>query len=101
MKIIYNKILPFKGFSAMVLFGVIFARKEYYPLTKRTVRHEEIHAAQAQELGGWLLFYMAYLLFWIEYGYRDNPLEREAYGNDFKKDFLITRQKFNWKKYKL
>ena len=28
-KIIYNKFIPFKGYVAINLFGIIFARKEY------------------------------------------------------------------------
>lgn len=37
MKIIYNNIIPFPGFAAINLFGVIFARKKYRPLSKTTV----------------------------------------------------------------
>lgn len=29
MKIIYNKFIPFKGFVAINLFGILFVRKEY------------------------------------------------------------------------
>lgn len=32
MKIIYNKLIPFKGFIAINLFGIIFVRKEYKKL---------------------------------------------------------------------
>lgn len=32
MKVIYNNIIPFRGFTAINLFGFIFARKEYKPL---------------------------------------------------------------------
>lgn len=45
MKIVYNRIMPFRGYSAMMFFGVIFARKKYKPLPSRTVRHEAIHKA--------------------------------------------------------
>jgi len=99
MKIIYNNVLPVKGFSAIALFGIIFARKKFEPLTPRTIRHEEIHVAQAKELGGWLLFYIAYLFLWIEHGYRNNPFEREAYDNEFKADYLENREIYAWKKY--
>ena len=51
MKVIYNNILPFKGFSAINLFGVVFARKEYEPLRSSTIQHEGIHTAQMKELG--------------------------------------------------
>nr|DAE36180.1 MAG TPA: hypothetical protein [Bacteriophage sp.] len=37
MKIIYNDIIPFPGFAAINLFGVIFARKKYRPLSETTV----------------------------------------------------------------
>jgi len=99
MKIIYNSFLPFKGFSAIALFGVIFARKEFKPLSNKMVRHEQIHAAQAADCGGWMLFYLQYLIYHCKYGYKDNPFEIEAYCNDFKKDYLISRQKFGWKIY--
>lgn len=33
MKVIYNPILPFKGFAAINLFGVVFARRECKPLS--------------------------------------------------------------------
>ena len=98
MKIIYNKFIPIKGFSATVIFGRIYARKEFKPLSERTVRHEEIHALQAKDCGGWIRFYLRYLIYWIRFGYRNNPFEIEAYGNDFKHDYLEKRQKFAWKK---
>nr|DAM03170.1 MAG TPA: hypothetical protein [Caudoviricetes sp.] len=32
MKVIYNKYLPIKGYVAINLFGIIFARKEFKPI---------------------------------------------------------------------
>ena len=49
MKIIYNSLIPFRGYKAMMLFGVIFARKKFKPLSAVTVNHESIHAAQAKD----------------------------------------------------
>lgn len=43
--IIYNNIIPFKGFDAINLFGVIFARKEYGELSDKVINHEKIHTA--------------------------------------------------------
>ena len=37
MKIIYNSLIPFRGYKAMMLFGVIFARKKFKPLSAVTV----------------------------------------------------------------
>jgi hypothetical protein len=99
MKVIYNRFIPFKGFTAIALFGVIFARKEFNPLSVKTIRHEQIHAAQADDCGGWLQFYLKYLIYHLRYGYMNNPFEIEAYSNDFKKDYLITRQRYSWEKY--
>lgn len=53
MKIIYNSLIPFRGYKAMMLFGVIFARKKFKPLSAVTVNHESIHAAQAKDCHGY------------------------------------------------
>lgn len=45
MKIIYNNIIPFEGYSAMNICGVIFARKRFEPLDDVTINHESIHTA--------------------------------------------------------
>ena len=63
-KIIYNKLIPFKGYVAINLFGIIFARKEYkaqiennYFRKATLLNHELIHTAQYKEL-----LYVFYLL---------------------------------------
>ena len=99
-EIIYNNLIPFKGFSAINLFGTIYARIECKPLPERTVRHEMIHTAQANDfLLKWFAFYAVYLWYWIWFGYNKNPFEREAYGHDFYKRYTFVREKFAWKKY--
>lgn len=35
MKIIYNDIIPFKGYKAINLFGIVFARKSARPLSDK------------------------------------------------------------------
>jgi len=100
MKVIYNRFIPIKGFSAINLFGVIFARKEYNPLSKKTINHEKIHDAQAKEfVFGYFSFYAFYLRYWLKFGYKNNPFEREAYDNDFKPRYLFQRERFAWEKY--
>jgi hypothetical protein len=64
MKTIYNNIIPFPGFAAINLFGVIFARKKYRPLSETTVNHEAIHTEQMKELL-YVGFYLCYLVEWI------------------------------------
>jgi hypothetical protein len=93
MRIVYNNIIPFRGFTAMMLFGVIFARKSAKPLSARTLNHEAIHAAQARECGGYVFFYLKYLMQCIRYGYRNCPFEREAYDNEDNMHYLELRVK--------
>lgn len=58
MKIIYNKLIPFKGFIGINLFGIIFVRKEYKKrLYRSVINHENIHTAQMKE--------MLYIFFYI------------------------------------
>lgn len=108
--IIKNNILPFKGFSAMAVWPFIFVRKDWLEdinsLSKdlggerydRTVNHEKIHFRQQKEL---LLvgFYILYLIFWLIYGYRNIPFEREAYKNQDDFDYLSKRKLFAFLKY--
>ena len=100
MKIIINNIIPFKGFSAINICGVVFARHE---LSAKTLRHEAIHTAQIKEMF-YIFFYLWYL---IEYviklifckgnAYRSISFEREAYKHEHELDY--KRKKFSWIKY--
>lgn len=96
MKIIYNNLLPLPGYSAMMLFGMIFARKRCAPLSEATVRHEEIHRLQAIECGGYLRYYTRYFDYWLRYGYKNNPFEREAYCHMYDKSYVIKRTFRPW-----
>lgn len=71
MKIIYNKLIPFKGFAAINLFGVLFARKECKPLSERTINHEAIHTAQMREL-----LYVGFILDTSSNGYTGQSRQR-------------------------
>ena len=116
MKIIYNQFIPFKGFMAINLFGVLFVRKEYeddmnkYAEVKNVViNHESIHTAQMREL--WFIgFYVMYLLYYLfllaktgnaKTAYRKIPFEAEAYANERQADYLATRERFAFKHYKV
>lgn len=94
MKIIYNNILPIKGFTAINLFGVIFARKEYKPLSQKTLNHEAIHTAQQKE---WLYigFFILYFIEWIFKGYKNISFEKEAYENEGNEYYLKIRLPYN------
>lgn len=99
MKIIYNKILPVKGYAAINLFGIVFARKEFKPLGEITINHEKIHTAQMRELL-YIGFYVCYLAEWFVRlfmkgnAYRNISFEREAYNNDVNLSYLKRRKWF-------
>lgn len=100
MRIVYNNILPIKGFVAINLFGIIFARREFKPIGEATLTHEAIHSAQAKDCHGWLWFYLLYLGWWLIRGYADNPFEKEAYAHQHETWYLEVRNKNAWKKYR-
>lgn len=103
MKIIYNNIIPFKGFLAVNLFGVLFVRGTYRDINAVVLNHEKIHTAQMKELG-YILFYIIYLLEWVVRlfkkgnAYRNISFEREAYENEWDMNYLEKRPKWAmWK----
>ena len=103
-KVIYNKIIPFKGFSAMAFVWWIFARQE---MTDRVIRHEEIHIRQQKEMIVifFLLWYgIEWLLRIIQYrnrmtAYKNISFEREAYNNMSNIGYLNTRKAYSFIKY--
>lgn len=104
MKIIYSTLLPAKGFRAINLFGIVFARKDQPALDEHIINHESIHTRQMLELGviGFYLWYVVeWIIRWIQYkdryqGYRNIGFEREAYANDNDFSYLEKRRTFNF-----
>lgn len=115
MKIIRNKYIPFKGFRAINLFGVLFVRGNAV-IGEKTLRHEHIHTMQMREM----LYVPFYLWYGIEYIIRffgwnfgkRNPFyypdykpydymsfEKEAYDNEHDVNYPKTRKHFSWFKY--
>lgn len=104
MKIIYNRFVPFKGFLAINLFGILFVKGTWQDITDRVLNHEKIHSAQMRELG-YIFFYIFYLLEWIYRltkcgnAYRNITFEREAFQNEDNLQYLRTRKHWAmWKK---
>jgi hypothetical protein len=104
MKIIYNSFIPAKGFVAINLFGVMFARKGR-SIFQKTVNHESIHTAQMKEML-YIPFYLFYVIEWIvrlpKYGSRackNISFEREAYDNMMDDNYLKERRPYAWMKY--
>lgn len=107
MKIKYSKLIPFKGFYAINLFGTYFIRNEYKDkkVPKSTLNHEAIHTAQMKEMG-YIFFYIWYFIEWLirilingRYAYYYLPFEREAIDNENKYKYLNTRKPYSWLKY--
>lgn len=107
MKIIVNRFIPFKGFSAMYFFGLLFVRKGVR-IGERMLRHEAIHHEQAKEML-FVGFYLWYVVEWLirlllqpftgENAYRNISFEREAYANDENESYLDTRHHYRWIRY--
>ena len=55
------------------------------------VRHENVHFRQIACMGA-IRFTITYLTYLALYGYRDNPLEQEAYGQKAQADVQTYRQ---------
>ena len=103
MKIIRNKYIPFKGFRAINLFGVLFVRGNAR-ISERTIRHEAIHTAQMKEML-YIFFYLWYVVEWVirlfmeGNAYRNISFENEAYTNEDNIIYLEGRKRFAWIKY--
>ena len=102
MKVIYNRLIPFKGYKCVNLFGVLFVR-EGCTMTATDYNHEAIHTTQMKELL-YVPFYLLYVLEWLWHlirlrdtraAYRAISFEREAYAHEGEADYLKTRKKFN------
>lgn len=103
--VLYNSIIPFKGYKAINLFGIIFARKEY-TLDDVDINHELIHTAQMKEML-YIFFYMWYIVEWFlkllyyfdsNKAYKYISFEVEAYTNESNMNYLVKRKHFNWLK---
>lgn len=114
----YSKIIPFKSFLLLNLYGTIFINKankqtwKKYPryVKNRMINHEYIHELQALDYCkikwiGYTIFYLVYFFQWIiqiilppyNSAYKDIPFEKEAkmFQNDL--DYYKTRKRFAWK----
>jgi hypothetical protein len=100
MKVIYNNIIPFPGFKAINIFGVVFARKGSF-LSEEQKVHEAIHTIQMRELL-YIGFYIFYFLEWViklflyKDAYSNISFEREAYSNQEDVEYLTKRKRYAW-----
>ena len=103
MKIVRNKIIPFKGFKAINLFGILFVRKDAV-LSDIDINHEKIHTEQMKELL-FIFFHVWYAIEWIirlfgpGNAYRNISFEQEAYANEDNFNYLEERNHFSFLNY--
>ena len=109
-KIKYQRILPFGKYIGITLYPYIFLKKKVKNYHKQQqnilINHEKIHFAQQSELIkkynifiGLIIFYSLYIYWWIKYGYKQIPFEKEAYSNQENLKYLKNRKPFSYKKY--
>ena len=105
-KIIYNNIIPFKGFKALTAWPFIFVRKGAR-YTEVDDRHENIHCEQQKEMLA-VFFFLWYGIEWlirlIQYrntitAYKNISFEREAYSHQGELDYLDKRKPYSFVKY--
>ena len=87
MKIIRNNVIPFRGFRAINLFGVLFVRWNA-AMDGTDFNHEEIHTAQMRE--------MLYVFFYL---CQDCHCKREAYACESDMGYLQRRKAYAWFNY--
>jgi hypothetical protein len=102
MKIIRNKYIPFTGYKAINLFGILFV-KNNAKIDEVTINHEAIHSAQMKEML-FIFFYVWYVIEWLfrlpkGNAYRSISFEREAYENDSDINYLKNRKRYAFLKY--
>lgn len=103
MIIIHNRLIPFKKYEAINLFGILFCRK-HARITPEVILHERIHTRQMWEL---LIvgFYLWYVVEWLVRlpmkgrAYSNISMEREAYANMHDANYLRHRKPYAWMRY--
>lgn len=102
MKVIYNNIIPFKGYKAINLLGLVFVRKG----AKFTEVSFKANGRDVMDifLPFWYgIEYLIILCFakWNKQNerYHDVSFEEEAHNNDSNLDYLSTRKHYAWFKY--
>jgi hypothetical protein len=105
MKIIRNNIIPWPGYKAINIFGIMFVRKNA-KIDQKTINHEGIHTCQMKELA-YLGFYLIYFLEWLyrllqthdaHKAYKAISFEIEACDHQEEDDYLEFRKPYaQWK----
>lgn len=109
-KLIFNHLIPPKGFKAITLFPFIFVRNSARQrFTYQDLNHEQVHIEQEKEMLV-LPFLLWYLVEWLirlilykgnrKEAYRNISFEQEAYLHQGDMDYLKTRRRYvSWLRY--
>lgn len=106
MIVIKNKLIPFKGYKAINLFGIVFTKTD---LEDTELNHESIHTAQMKELL-YIFFYLwyiiEYIIIWIfnlsksqHEHYKQISFEQEAELYENNLIYLTQRKPYTWIKF--
>lgn len=104
MRVIYNRFIPFRGFYAINLFGIVFARRDKGRMSPIDANHEYIHTLQQRELlfVFFFIFYVVEWCYWLvrlrhsRQAYYHISFEREAYSHQSDLAYRQHRQHFAW-----
>ena len=100
MKIIHNRLIPFRKYDAINICGLLFCRKGV-TITTELIQHERIHTAQMLEMGI-IFFYLWYVIEWLfrltqrGNAYYRISFEREAYRNENVQYYIKHRRHYAW-----
>ena len=106
MMVVRNNIIPFKGYKAINLFGILFCRRDAV-IGSITLNHEYIHTMQMREML-YIPFYIWYgiewLIKWVLYRdahltYHNISFEKEAFLHEKDMGYSKNRRHFTWIKY--
>lgn len=105
---IKNRLIPFRGFTALTLWPFVFVRRDLLDrYDGKAVRHERIHGRQQKEMlliGFYLWYGIEYLLRLARYrstedAYLNVSFEQEAYMNQADGGYLRNRRWYAWTHY--
>ena len=106
LSIVYNDIIPFKGFAAVLICKWLFVRNGCR-VDDTFLNHEMIHFEQQKEML-FVFFYVWYIIEWLirlvltfnnKKAYNGISFEREAYAHEYDKNYLNERKRYTWMRY--
>lgn len=92
-KIVHNKVFPFGKYKGIVIWPFMFLKPTGTEESDlKLYKHELIHCYQYKKYGIFK-FFIKYLMYRIRYGYKNHPMEVEAYQ---KQNEPLTEKELTW-----